>query len=102
MIRFSPLLLVALPLQAQTLTGPGVSLELARHRAGTIHDVRYDLWLDVTAPDTAPGRVTVRWTRADSGDAIIDFRGRRLTNITANGVSVPVAAFNRAHVVLPA
>jgi aminopeptidase N len=95
-------LLFAIPIQAQTLTGPGVSIELAQHRARVVHDVRYDLALDVTAPDSAIGRVTVRWMRSDSGDAIVDFRGRRLTAITTNGVSEPLAAFNGAHIVLPA
>jgi aminopeptidase N len=101
MTRFVPLLLFALPVQAQTLTGPGVSIELAQHRARTIHDVRYDLALDVTAPDSAIGRVTLRWSRSDSGDVVVDFRGRRLSAITANGESIPQAAFNRAHIVLP-
>lgn len=32
---------------------PGISLALARHRAATIADVRYDLRLDVTARDSA-------------------------------------------------
>ena len=101
MTRFIPLLLFALPVQARTLTGPGVSIELAHHRARTVHDVRYDLALDVTAPDSATGRVTVRWSRSDSGDVIVDFRGRRLTSIIANGEPVPQEAFNRAHIVLP-
>jgi len=94
--------LLALPLQAQTFTGPGVSIELAQHRARTIHGVRYDLTLDVTAPDSAVGRVTTRWTRSDSGDAIVDFRGRRLTSITVNDKLISLEAFNGAHVVLPA
>ncbi len=102
MTRLAAFLLLALPLQAQTLTGPGVSIELARHRAATVRDVRYDLALDVTAPDSAVGRVTVHWTRSDSGDAIVDFRGRRLTGLTANGATIPLGAFNRAHIVLPA
>jgi len=102
MTRLAPLLLFALPVQAQTLTGPGVSIELAQHRARTVHDVRYDLARDGTAPDSAIGRVTVRWSRSDSGDAIIDFRSRRLTGVTANGAPIPQPDFNRAHIVLPA
>ena len=82
--------------------GPGVSLELARQRAQTVRDVRYDLALDVSPLDSAIGRVTVRWTRSGTGDAILDFRGKRLTRITANGTDVPLTAFNRAHVRLPA
>jgi aminopeptidase N len=100
------LLLPAFPAFAQRgpdpFTGPGVSLELARHRAQTVRDVRYDLALDVSPLDSAIGRVTVRWTRAGTGDAILDFRGKRLTRITANGTDVPLTAFNRAHIRLPA
>src|SRR5947208_2697132 len=54
----------------------GISQPLARHRAATVHDVRYDLTLDVTGLDSAVGRVTIRFRRSDSGDAIVDFRGR--------------------------
>ena len=102
MIRFALLPILVLPLQAQTLTGPGISIELARHRARTVHDVRYDLALDVTAPDSALGRVAVRWTRSDSGDVILDFRGRRLIGMTTNGTDIPVGAFNGAHISIPA
>jgi aminopeptidase N len=93
---------LAFPLQAQTLTGPGVSIELAEHRARTIRDVSYDLALDVTPLDSAIGRVTVRWRRSGAGDAIVDFRGRRLTGIWVNGAAIPLTAFNGAHVLLPA
>ncbi len=85
-----------------TLTGPGVSIELAQHRARTVRDVRYDLALDVTSLDSATGRVTIRWTRSGTDDAVVDFRGRRLTGISTNGVSVPLSAFNGAHVQLAA
>src|SRR5512132_3142132 len=37
---------------------PGVSRELATHRARRIRDVRYELALDVTRRDTARGHVT--------------------------------------------
>ncbi|HKS05050.1 MAG TPA: M1 family aminopeptidase [Gemmatimonadaceae bacterium] len=87
---------------SDSFMGPGVSLELARQRAQTVRDVRYDLALDVSPLDSAIGRVTVRWTRSGTGDAILDFRGKRLTRITANGTDVPLTAFNRAHVRLPA
>ena len=102
MIRLQCLLLIALPLQAQNLTGPGVSMALARYRARTVQDVRYDLALDVTAPDSAVGRVTIRWTRSDSDDVVLDFRGRRLTSTTANGSGNLSPVFNGAHIILPA
>jgi aminopeptidase N len=90
------------PAQTAALTGPGVSLELAQHRARTIHDVRYELSLDVTPLDSAKGVVTIRWRRSGDGDAIVDFRGRRLGSITLNGAAVPLGAFNGSHVILPA
>ena len=101
-MRLAIALVLPAALTAQTLTGKGVSIELARHRAATISNVRYDLSLNVTAPDSANGGVTVRWTRADTGTAILDFRGRRLNSITANSAAVPLSAYNGAHIVIPA
>jgi aminopeptidase N len=88
--------------QRDTLTGPGVSIQLARYRAASVRDVRYDLNLDIVTLDSARGSVTVRWQRAGTGDAIIDFRGHRLGAMTVNGKPVGAAAFNGAHVTLPA
>jgi aminopeptidase N len=82
--------------------GHGVSHPLAIWRANTISDVRYDLGLDVTAPDSAVGHVIVRFKRSGNSDAILDWRGRRLTRIMSNGQPVPVGAANGAHVRLPA
>jgi aminopeptidase N len=87
--------------------GPGVSRELADYRAARVADVRYDLRLDVTAPDTATGHVTVRFRRAGTGggDAILDFRGPRLANARANGAALdgtPGYETNGAHVRIPA
>src|SRR5688500_7167916 len=68
------------------LMRPGVSLELARHRAATLGGVRYLLELDVTAQDSAPGRVSITVERtADAGDLVVDFRGPSLGIVTANG-----------------
>lgn len=85
-----------------SLTGPGVSIQLAQLRARTIADVRYALTLDVTAPDSALGTVTVRWTRTGNNDAYIDFRGRRITKISANDANIELSAFNGAHIRIPA
>ncbi len=91
------------PASATPLLTRGISQALAHHRAATIHDVRYDLALDVTALDSAIGRVTVRFHRSDSGDAIIDFRGRRLTQALANGHPIPQgAASQNGHINIPA
>ena len=84
------------------LTGQGISRELAITRARTIRDVRYDLSLDVTARDSAPGTVTVTFRRAGDGAAILDFRGRHLEAIIVNGASIARSAFNGAHIDLPA
>jgi aminopeptidase N len=85
-----------------TFLGHGVSKSLAVWRAGNTADVRYDLSLDVTAPDSAVGHVTVRFKRTGVADAILDWRGRRLTRIVANGQSLGVDAANGAHIRLPA
>ena len=83
--------------------GHGVSRELALWRAATLGDVRYELALDVTAPDSAVGTVVVRFTRRGAADVILDYRGRRLTSISVNGMPVEVAAaFNGNHIRLPA
>ncbi len=84
------------------LLGAGISQSLARHRAATIAGVRYELALDVTARDSASGRVTIRFRRADSGDAILDFRGRRLTRALANGRPLPPSAARNGHILVPA
>ena len=84
------------------LAGPGVSLALARERAATVHDVRYDLALDLSARDSAPGTVTVAWRRTGAHDVLLDFRGRRLLTLSVNGREAPVAWHNGAHIVVPA
>jgi aminopeptidase N len=82
--------------------GHGVSHPLAIWRANTVKDVRYDLSLDVTAPDSAIGHVTVRFNRSGTSDAILDWRGRRLTRVMSNGRPLPLTAANGAHIRVPA
>ena len=86
---------------APGLLAPGISQALARHRAATISQVRYELSLDVSALDSAIGQVTVRFRRTGTGDAVIDFRGRRLDAAGANGRPIPPAPRN-GHLVVPA
>ena len=81
--------------------GPGVSHALAEHRARTLGEVRYALSLDVTARDSAVGRVSVRFDLRARDDVILDFRGRRLVSATANGRPLPRGAANGAHVRVP-
>src|SRR5687768_16750380 len=99
-----PLLLAALALAGgatDSLMGPGVSSALAAHRAERIRDVRYELALDVTRPDTASGTVRVRFHLTRPGDVVMDFRGPRLLSTRAKGHAVDAAAFNGAHVRIP-
>ncbi len=105
-VSFALLLLLAgarLPAQSppEQLAAHGVSHDLAKFRSQTITDVRYDLRMDVTASDSATGHVQIRFRRTSGGDAIIDFRGRRLTRIVANGIPLAMDAFNGAHIRIP-
>jgi aminopeptidase N len=84
------------------LMGAGISRRLADYRAARIRDVRYQLSLDVTARDTARGRVRIQFRRVGSGDAILDFRGPRLGDIILNGTELPASASNGMHIRLPA
>jgi aminopeptidase N len=103
-------LLFARPLAAQAprmtdmdeMMRPGVSLELARHRAATLRGVRYLLELDVTAQDSAPGRVVVTVQRAaGAGDLVLDFRGPSLGVVTANGETVADGEWKNGHLRIP-
>jgi aminopeptidase N len=85
------------------LMRPGVSLELARHRAATLDGVRYRLELDVTAQDSAPGRVVATFQRAaGAGDLVLDFRGPSLGAVTANGETVTDGEWRNGHLRIPA
>ncbi|HEY6110492.1 MAG TPA: M1 family aminopeptidase [Gemmatimonadales bacterium] len=111
-------LAAVLPLAAQRAPAPdplaafmrhGISHDLAIWRAQTIQNVRYDLSLDVTAPDSAIGRVTVRFSRGGTRDVILDYRGRRLQSVTVNGTSLDPTAtvggipgFDGDHLRIPA
>src|SRR3954466_7469081 len=103
---FTLLLLVAVcsaaAAQRDTLAGPGVSSALARYRAASVSDVRYELNLDVTPLDSARGSLVVTWRRKGEGEAIFDFRGRRLGDVRVNGELLAPAAFNGSHIVVPA
>jgi aminopeptidase N len=115
-VPFSPLLLLLMALAwvpalgaqpprapaADELMQPGVSLELARHRAATLSEVAYLLELDVTAQDTAPGRVAVTVTRAaDAGDLVLDFRGPSLGIVTVGDDTVTDAEWRNGHLRIP-
>jgi aminopeptidase N len=82
---------------------PGVSLELARHRAATLADVRYGIELDVTAPERAEGTVTIDVVRGTgAGDLVLDFRGSALHEVHVNGRAATGDLWRQDHVVVPA
>ena len=88
---------------ARAFMQPGVSLDLARHRARTLSGVRYDLSLDVSRPDTALGTLGLHVQRgAGAGDLVVDFRGLSLGGVTANGRAVEDHAWEEGHVRIPA
>ena len=80
----------------------GVSIALAGQRARTISDVRVRLTLDVTSVDSALGSVVLRFQRVGDADVVVDFRGRRLGRVSANGAAVDPSAFNGQHLRIPA
>ena len=57
------------------LTRPGVSLELAEHRAATLFDVAYDLAFRLPADPDGPvtGEVTIRFRKQGAQPLILDF-----------------------------
>ena len=82
---------------------PGVSLELARHRAATLRDVAYELTLDVRDSTRAPGSVAITFARhPGAGDLVLDFRGVELGAVRVDGEPAPDAAWREDHVVIPA
>jgi aminopeptidase N len=82
---------------------PGVSLELAQHRAATLSDVSYVLELEVGAADTAAGTVLIELTRAaEAADLVLDFRGTALHEVQVNDAAAPDAVWDGDHVVIAA
>ncbi|MBV9109838.1 MAG: ERAP1-like C-terminal domain-containing protein [Gemmatimonadetes bacterium] len=81
---------------------PGISRELARERAATLSEVRYDLWLDLTQRDSAAGIVRMAFNRAKgAGDLVADFRGPTLAEVRANGDAVRDFDWRNGHVRIP-
>ena len=81
---------------------PGISHELAIHRAATLSVERYDLSLDVTQRDVATGAVKIAVRqRAGAGDLIVDFRGPKLEGLRVNGRPIADPRRVNGHLVLP-
>lgn len=101
MFALAVLRLSSLAAAGDSLLVPGVSHQLAEHRAARLSAVRYELALDVTRKDTVVGRAHVRFARKPGGDVILDFRGLGLAGVRVNGTAIePV--WRNGHVVLPA
>lgn len=88
---------------ATMLMQPGISRELAVHRAATISGVRYELWLDLTQRDSAAGIVHMQFTRArGAGDLVADFRGQTLAEVRVNRDPVRDFEWRNGHLRIPA
>ena len=84
---------------------PGVSWELARHRAGTISDLRYDLRLSIPEQRTEPiqGRVRIRLRLSEAeSPLVLDFRqpADRIGAVRVGERKVEYRAVN-GHIVVP-
>lgn len=88
------------PMEAQM--APGVSLELARHRAAVLSDVEYHLTLDLTGEESIPGSVLVAVSRGEAaGDLVLDYRGAALHEVSANGEPVEDHSWENGHILIP-
>jgi aminopeptidase N len=65
----------AVPSQQDPLLAPGVSRQLAEHRAATLSDVTYEIALEVPADRSRPvmGEATIRFRKTGNGPLILDF-----------------------------
>lgn len=105
MIRALPLLLASATAASAQLLPPeaGVSAALAHHRAATIGDVAYDLFLDIPVSKREPiqGRMAVRFRLERGGPVVLDFKqpAERVLGVTRDGRPVRYAVEN-GHIVL--
>jgi aminopeptidase N len=84
------------------LMQPGIAHERAIQRAGVLSDVRYGLSLDLTLRDSADGVVGIEVRRRPAaGDLVVDFRGRALTHVRANGRAVESLDWHDGHLRIP-
>ncbi len=95
---------MATGLPRDPLTAPGISRELAAHRAASISDVRYALELRVPAArDSAvEGRVVVRFRLAERAPVVLDFAntdGVRAVRVGHSGIH---AGLENGHIIIPA
>lgn len=105
MIPLALSILVALGASHGDSTGlmtPGISRELAVHRAAQLSDVGYTLTLDLTRLDTARGAARITFQLRAPGDVIVDFRGPTLDDVVVNGTPAASLDWNGAHFRIPA
>jgi aminopeptidase N len=95
------LALVLSQVSADSIIGPGVSHQLAIHRAAAVRDVRYALRLDVTARDTAVGHVDIDFAWRGREPLVLDFRGPRIAHLRVNGAAMDLVPRD-GHLVIPA
>lgn len=90
----------------QVAVVPGVTRELAEHRAATLSDIHYELEFTIPAikSDMIDGEMNVTFTRADSDDALqLDFREdpSKIRSVRVNGIDTD-PRIESEHVILPA
>ena len=85
---------------------PGVSLDLAKHRAGIVSDIDYELSLTIpeSADEEIDGRIVIKFQLADASQPLqLDFRESpdKISSVTANGDQSEYG-FIDEHLVVPA
>ncbi|MCC6474485.1 MAG: ERAP1-like C-terminal domain-containing protein, partial [Burkholderiales bacterium] len=89
---------------------PGVSRELARWRAARLRDIRYALWIDLSADGPAlDARLEIRFNLDARTDLVLDWRAPSPRHpaqmpeaISANGRALAGARMVSEHLVIPA
>lgn len=86
----------------------GVSRELARHRAATVSDLRYEIAFDIPEDRQEPvtGFETVRfdYRPTDRSDLLLDFRQSEdyVRSVTVNGAGSKAVTLREGHICIPA
>jgi aminopeptidase N len=98
------LALMAVPL-ADSAPSPGISLELAEHRAAAIRNLRYELAFDIPEAVSEPvrGRERLRFELSAPMDVVLDFAvpADRLQSVSIGTGQIDARVLN-GHIVIPA
>jgi len=103
--RTAAVLALLLPVSAAAqLTEPGISLELARHRAATLSHLRYDVAfrLPASLDSAVTGTLTLRFHRQDDGPLILDFAEPDRVRAMSRGAEPVEYSAVADHLVVPA